>query len=574
MDYFLKASAILAIFYGVYMFWLQKETFFNGNRWFLLSGLIASALLPFVIIPIYIDQTEVAYQFTTVTPLDSETTSSPVTWLNLATLLYGLGVLFFLVKFIIELISLKTFISKLKITKKQDYNMALTNDAIPPFSFFKYIVYNPSQFTEIELTHIINHEKIHASQYHSIDILVSKIITVFFWCNPIIWFYKKALIQNLEFLADQEAMQHAPNSKTYQNLLLKTTIHTHQFALTTNFYNSLIKKRILMLNTSKSNTIHTLKYAIIAPALVLFMMSFNTKTVYNTIHIKPTLQDTNENELVTIISKDNTDEYLESLVESFKSKDVVLQIKNVKRNATNEITNISIDAKSENSEITYKKESDHPISAIKITLNIDNKTLRIGAEKPNSDIVFTASKNAAKVDANNKDAFIIHTSDGSNITLKRLNDDLTDNNVMYISEDGKRTHVTTNSTQTTVKETQETAEATAIDELEQTAVNTPIKNDSISTAKTSITNETSEVILITKSEKQTEPTKPTQDKDTATNKEYPLILVNGKEMTKTEMKTLDPDTIEQINVLKGETAIKKYSEKGKEGVIEIILKKN
>ena len=541
MDYFLKASAVITIFYVVYIFWLQKETFFNSNRWFLLAGLVVSAILPLIIIPIYIDRAPITYQFTTTSTVNVSTAQTSFSWLELGTILYSLGVLFFLIKFIIELFSLKIFISKLNINKQHGYSMAVTTDEISPFSFFKYIVYNPNHFTETELTHIINHEKIHASQFHSIDILVSKLATVFFWCNPIIWLYKKALIQNLEFLADQSAMQNAPTSKVYQKLLLKTTVPLQQLALTTNFYNSLIKKRILMLNTSKSKTIHTFKYAVIIPALVLFMMSFNTKTVYNTIQSESSLQATNVSELVTIISKDNTNEYLESLVESFKSKDVILKIKNVKRNAANEIISITIDAKSKNSEITYKKDSDSPISAIKITLNIDEKTLGISAEKTNSDIVFTASKNASKVDTNNKDAFIVQTSDGSSITLKKLNEDLSDSNVMYISEDGKRTHVTTRSTRTVVEETQETYETNSPDEQDKNT--TVVQENSTATV-------------------------------TSNNAKSILYFLDDKKITQEEMKAIDPETIAEVNVLKDQLTIDKYGDDAKDGVIKIILKKD
>jgi hypothetical protein len=50
ITYILKSSALLAVFYLAYQFLVQKETFFNTNRWFLLSGLFASLLLPLVTI--------------------------------------------------------------------------------------------------------------------------------------------------------------------------------------------------------------------------------------------------------------------------------------------------------------------------------------------------------------------------------------------------------------------------------------------------------------------------------------------------------------------------------------------
>lgn len=51
----------------------------------------------------------------------------------------------------------------------------------------------------------------------------------------------------------------------------------------------------------------------------------------------------------------------------------------------------------------------------------------------------------------------------------------------------------------------------------------------------------------------------------------PLIIVNGKE-TGQNIKDIDPETIESMNVLKDESATVKYGEKGKNDVIEITLK--
>jgi hypothetical protein len=56
--------------------------------------------------------------------------------------------------------------------------------------------------------------------------------------------------------------------------------------------------------------------------------------------------------------------------------------------------------------------------------------------------------------------------------------------------------------------------------------------------------------------------------------EQPLIIIDGKEAEDgVDLDTLNPNTIESINVLKGPSAEKAYGEKGKNGVVEITLKK-
>lgn len=52
----------------------------------------------------------------------------------------------------------------------------------------------------------------------------------------------------------------------------------------------------------------------------------------------------------------------------------------------------------------------------------------------------------------------------------------------------------------------------------------------------------------------------------------PLFIVDGKEVSADEIKNISPNSILSINVLKDESAFKKYGEKGKNGVIEITLK--
>ena len=59
----------------------------------------------------------------------------------------------------------------------------------------------------------------------------------------------------------------------------------------------------------------------------------------------------------------------------------------------------------------------------------------------------------------------------------------------------------------------------------------------------------------------------------STSESRPLYLVDGKEVTEKIIFEIKPNDVESINVLKDLSATKKYGEKGKNGVIEIFLKK-
>ncbi len=59
-----------------------------------------------------------------------------------------------------------------------------------------------------------------------------------------------------------------------------------------------------------------------------------------------------------------------------------------------------------------------------------------------------------------------------------------------------------------------------------------------------------------------------------TDDAQPIIIIDGKEMdTDFDMDSLDFDTIESMDVLKGQKALQKVGAKGKNGVIIIRLKK-
>ncbi|MDX1313895.1 MAG: TonB-dependent receptor plug domain-containing protein, partial [Eudoraea sp.] len=55
--------------------------------------------------------------------------------------------------------------------------------------------------------------------------------------------------------------------------------------------------------------------------------------------------------------------------------------------------------------------------------------------------------------------------------------------------------------------------------------------------------------------------------------EAPLIFIDGKKASKKKLDKLDPDQIESINVLKGDTAVEQYGKKAADGVIEITTRK-
>ena len=189
--YFLKANGLIILFYLMYVLFLRKETFFVTNRWYLISGLILSLILPLITftkiiwvepIPIpesYEEAIPITYSSIEIPPQEN-----PVEWSLILTSIYAVISILILVKIGIELVSFFSKVNKHNKQKESEYTLVQTNTFENPFSFFHYIVINPNRFSEEEFQHILTHESIHVKQKHSFDVLLGKLFCAFFWVNP------------------------------------------------------------------------------------------------------------------------------------------------------------------------------------------------------------------------------------------------------------------------------------------------------------------------------------------------------------------------------------------------------
>ena len=146
-------------------------------------------------------------------------------------------------------------------------------DHVIPFSFGNAIFINPTLHSEAELEKIIQHEFIHVKEKHSIDIIWGEILQIVCWYNPFAWLLKKAIRQNLEFIADQKVLQHGYSKKEYQYLLLKV-MGTQPFRIATGFSFFSLKKRIAMMNKNKTSRFHALQFLLLLPVIALLLLSF------------------------------------------------------------------------------------------------------------------------------------------------------------------------------------------------------------------------------------------------------------------------------------------------------------
>jgi len=666
--YIVKSTGLVVLFYSVYYFLLRKETFFNSNRWFLLAGLITSVVLPFIFYTknIWVDPTPLPdLNFSQVHISDTTEKKLDINWNYIIFSIYGIGFLVFLTKFVIDFHSLYLVLKDKKIQKQADYKFIDLKENIAPFSYFDYIVYNSSMYTASELTNIIEHEKVHSDQNHTSDVLITRIFCLLFWFNPFIWLYKKAITQNLEFIADSEVAKKISDKKAYQYTLLKITTHETCVAITNHFYQSLIKKRIVMLNKNQSKKQNSWKYYVVIPALVAFVLLFQVEVIAHEKAPVQYLKIDNGSVDIFKITKTTTDEELKEKTKTLKENyDISAIFSNVERNSNNEIISINVDLK-KTTEISQKMNL-KGTKAIKpfgiIISKLENGKLNVGFKTEDSAITNENVKAFASATALNEKEIFINgekaTEDELNaldpndiesmdviknsekpvikITTKHLTKPIkiTDKEI-YIngvksdskefSELDKNTidDVNINTTENTVRITTKTVKNSAnnvsvkvnsnvgvsVDQQQkpiiiingvqansQVTVDDIPSNDIVSVNvikgksaedKYGNAGKNGAVEIITKNstEKNEQPAtikiqkKPgnqfvtTSYKLKTENAEKPLIVIDGKIIENKNIEDLDSQNIQKMDVLKGISAVTKYGDKGKNGVIEITTKK-
>ena len=298
IPYILYTALILSVCLLFYKMLLQKETFFHLNRFVLLGCMILAFILPLLPIPHQLSLRKVAVEKhiplvkTAVDKSQVIVLKAPAVQeviveqakqtfdvdllLQWLVYLYWFGVLLFGLNFLMQACVLLYRAYSLSAIQDGKFRIVEITGDKAPCSFANNIFINPEKYEWETYNQILLHEKIHIEQKHTVDLLLAEAVIIFQWFNPFAWQWRKALESNLEFLTDNEMLQQDTVEKeSYQFSLLKVAAPHFPLSLTTNYNQSLIKKRIIMMNSKKSSVHTTWKYFFLLPLLVLLVCLFN-----------------------------------------------------------------------------------------------------------------------------------------------------------------------------------------------------------------------------------------------------------------------------------------------------------
>jgi bla regulator protein blaR1 len=236
--YFFKFATCSALLLMLYYWVLEKEKMLIFNRFYLLFSIIFSALAPLFVfelspflstnsglikenvlpfVPIHIS--EIQNSSSTVSAIN---TTENLTWDTYWWILYTVITFVLLVRLFKNLYSFWINIRMNQVKKSNHLKLVLLSSKTTPYSFGNYVFVNQSEYEGGKIEpEILVHEQAHIQQRHSLDIVFVELLLVFVWWNPALWLYRKAIMLNHEFLADDWVIKTSENAVAYQHLLLQ-----------------------------------------------------------------------------------------------------------------------------------------------------------------------------------------------------------------------------------------------------------------------------------------------------------------------------------------------------------------
>lgn len=296
LTYLLNVSVIWGISLLVFQWLLKQETFHRWNRIYLLLSLAGGLLIPLVSVPATLTSGPAAAP-TMLRPIgelvvmggtvaqnaatDMPVQARPVSWLWT---IYLAGVAIMLFRLLRELAQLAGRYRKGKKIRDAQYTLIETGIDASPYSFFKLIfISSRDHYTSAELEMVLHHELRHVRLYHSLDLLLTRLLQAVCWFHPLIYWYRHSIQLVHEYQADAIARDEpAP----YGTFLLEQTLLYRNYTLAHSFFHSPIKNRILMLTKETSVKSRRTKYVLAIPMIAAFLLvctnrSFSHQKVRN-----------------------------------------------------------------------------------------------------------------------------------------------------------------------------------------------------------------------------------------------------------------------------------------------------
>jgi TonB-dependent SusC/RagA subfamily outer membrane receptor len=598
---------VSGVLLGYYWFSLRNTRFHHYNRFYLVSVVVLSLFLPLLDLNLFVvsaPETPQVQQVIAFINQPSQVVEESISWdrvLFIALLLVSVLLLLIFLHGIYNVFKLKSK-SKITITEHFDFVETSLNEA--PFSFFRNLFWrNDLSLTDETGQRILKHELTHIQQLHSIDKVFVSVATYIFWMNPVFWLIRRELEVVHEFIADEKAIAEE-DASMLASMLLKAHYPSSILSVGQSFFYSSIKRRIIMLTSSKKVSYSYARRILVLPVAIAIvaLLSFTIKDQFNqNDQTQLAKESIVQNQLDSIPAK-YRDPKTGKIKGSFQidiDGDIAIfkDVKSKKKLFEVPLNELGGNKPADRIEMVFAEEiasgfpmdnsskfifiadSSAPGKQIKeekkfIVITDGNATLDtvllmkegfpippippVPPIAPAAPVIIINGKEVSPADLKNMDPSSIKTIDirkeqqgAKSSTTKIVRVDASGAKV----EPGKQVFTIT------------------IDSTNHKGGQVFIKNTDDQVAE-KMENDP-KALTFTATDKDGKKTYTFVQKSTVKT-ELPkdvLYIMDGKEISEKDMKDLSPNLIQSINVLKGESAKALYGEKGKNGVVEIKTKK-
>ncbi len=652
--YILKSILVSGILLGYYWLALRNTRFHHYNRFYLMATIFLALVLPTIDLNWFTLQEPEAVSAKQLLlfidqPGSIALSEAAFTWeklLFVSIVLVSLSMVAFFSFGIYKIYRIK---AASKVTPMDRFDFVETKNDDAPFSFFRNLFWREDVSMEDQTgRQILRHELTHIEQLHTYDKLLIAMLSALFWMNPFLWIIRRELEVIHEFIADEKAVDEE-DASALAAMLLQTHYQSTVFSTGQSFFYSSIKRRIIMLTSSKKVSYSYARRILTLPLAIgiIALLSFTIKDQLNNQTPSTEMQgSTVQNDTIPSQYRDAKTGKIKgsfqidingdtAIFKDIKSKKKLFQVplSELSRPANKTLTVEGFPLYTEK-KIVFISGDSMPSGAVFIgadgsaqlpPLTTPHELVKSGATRiiingkeispadldkiePSNikTIDIRGAKEGAAVSGKNNGGMTwveSTTNDGKKVITVRVDSMVFDvkakvdvpahGNVSNISVSVDTSAVKTVTGYKANSNVKTITIRTSDDKVLEKAKTDP--NEPITVKGYKANSNVSTVIVRTSDDKVVEESKKdpqtltvtTTDKDgkktityvqkttekTALPKDL-LYVIDGKEMESISMKDIDPNTIQSINVLKGENAVKKYGEKGKNGVIEITTKKN
>ena len=281
--YALEVLACSGVLLAAYTILLDRRVKFRWCRLYLLASTAAAALIPLLRIPVWPGQVIVATPTITAPDLADWTAevlpdaeAHAITPGHLCLGLYLAGATLILGIMLWQIFRIRRLRRGAEVTRTGKYRIVRTQQEIASFSFFRTI-YIWAATPAAEMGAILAHESSHIAHRHSLERIVMETMKAALWWNPFVWIAARRLTEAEEFEADSDVLTSGYDRAEYMQTIFKQ-LFGYSPEIANGLRNSLTKKRFKMMTTQTKGRHSLLRLAGTLPALIGLLCAFSFTT--------------------------------------------------------------------------------------------------------------------------------------------------------------------------------------------------------------------------------------------------------------------------------------------------------